>query len=145
MILQIVTAFTGSFGFAILFRTKRERLFFTALGGGITWCIYLFCREYVSNYFACNLIAAIGAALYGELMAGYFKTPPVVFRVPAMVPLVPGGSLYYTLSAALTRNQNLFIEKGMETIIIAFAISVGIVIVNLVCGPFRKDITEPYE
>lgn len=62
-----------------------------------------------------------------------------------MVPLIPGGSLYYTLSAALTKNQNLFIEKGMETIIIAFAISVGIVIVNLVCGPFRRDMIEPHE
>lgn len=81
MVIQVMMAFVGSLGFAVIFRTKRERLLFTALGGGITWCLYLFCASRIPSYFACNLIAAIGAAVYGELMALVFKTPPVVFRV----------------------------------------------------------------
>jgi len=138
MMIQVFMAFIGSLGFSILLHTKKEWLWLAAIGGAVTWCLYLVCANNMNSYFACNLVAAIGASLYGELMAAIFKTAPVIFRVPAMVPLIPGGSLYYTLSAALAKDNIAFAEKGLETVITAFAISVGIVAVNIVCEPFRK-------
>ena len=139
MALQISMAVVGSVGFAMLFNLRSKHLFFAALGGGLTWGIYLFCSGWMDSFFACNLAAAIGASIYGEVMAAIFKTPLVIFRIPAMVPLIPGGSLYYTINAALLKDQAAFEEKGMETMAAALAISVGIVAVNLVAGYIRKE------
>ncbi len=45
-LIQIITAYIGSLGFALLFNIKKERILYASIGGIITWCIYL-----ISFYF----------------------------------------------------------------------------------------------
>ena len=48
--IQVVAAFFGSLGFALLFNLRGRWLFFTALGGGLSWCIYLISGSFISHY-----------------------------------------------------------------------------------------------
>ena len=48
--IQIIAAFFGSLGFALLFNLRGQWLFFTALGGGLSWCIYLISGSFISHY-----------------------------------------------------------------------------------------------
>lgn len=48
--IQIIAAFFGSLGFALLFNLRGRWLFFTALGGGLSWCIYLISGSFISHY-----------------------------------------------------------------------------------------------
>ncbi|MFR3031110.1 MAG: threonine/serine exporter family protein [Blautia sp.] len=41
---QLLTAFTGSLGFALLFNIRREKAFLAALGGFLGWAVFLAVR-----------------------------------------------------------------------------------------------------
>ena len=40
-IIQLVVSFTGSLGFAALFNIHGKKLWFAALGGCLSWAVYL--------------------------------------------------------------------------------------------------------
>jgi uncharacterized membrane protein YjjB (DUF3815 family) len=63
--------------------------------------------------------------LLAEIFARMFKAPATVFLITGIIPLVPGGGLYYTMDALIDGNMALFAEKGIEAAGIAGAIAAG--------------------
>ena len=61
-------------------------------------------------------------------MARLLKTPTTTFITTSLVPLIPGGSLYYTMSYAFESNLERFLEKGVYTLELASALALGIII-----------------
>ena len=39
--IQLLVSFTGSLGFAVLFNIHGKKLWFAALGGCLSWAVYL--------------------------------------------------------------------------------------------------------
>jgi len=54
-----------------------------------------------------------------------------VLLLPALVPLVPGGMLYYAMSHLVIWNRDLFIYYAVETAKTGIGIAVGLMIVSL--------------
>ncbi len=79
-----------------------------------------------------NLIPATIVTLYAELLARLVKAPATVFLIPSIIPLVPGGRLYYTMRAIVDGNEIKAKIFAKQTLVIALGIAVGIVIVSLV-------------
>lgn len=129
LMVQLITAFIGSMGFALLFNTRKERILPASLGGLMEWGIYLLSARYVAGDFISGLIASAFSAVYAEVLARYFKAPATVFFIPAMVPLMPGGSLYYTMSYTVQEEWAMAREYGFATAQCALSISVGISLV----------------
>ena len=129
MITQLLAAFAGSIGFAIVLKIKGRQILYAGLGGLVTWWVYLVSFSYLSNEFAANLIASIFVAVYAELMARVNRAPATIFLTAAAVPLIPGGRLYYTMYGLVSENERMFVESGKTAIIIALAISLGFVVV----------------
>ena len=100
-ILQLVMAFIGSMGFSIIFRLRRQLIIPASLGGFFSWAIYLLCSNGIDGVFVPCLIASAFAALYSEILARLMKAPVTLFILPAVVPLIPGSSLYYAMSSAV--------------------------------------------
>ncbi|MBQ4650554.1 MAG: threonine/serine exporter family protein [Firmicutes bacterium] len=131
MAVQIITAFIGSFGFAVFFRMKGKQILLAAAGGAATWAVYLMVAVQAGGYFIPNVIAAIFAAIYAEIMARVNKAPATIFLTAAAVPLVPGGRLYYTMAGLVNSDKAAFAENGEAAVTIALAIALGFVIVAL--------------
>ena len=129
MIVQLLAAFAGSLGFAIVLKIKGKQILYAGIGGLVTWWVYLMIFSYAENYFVSNLVAAIFVAFYAEIMARVNRAPATIFLTAAAVPLIPGGRLYYTMYGLVSENEKMFIESGKTAIIIALAISLGFVIV----------------
>lgn len=55
----------------------------------------------VSQRAAQVFFAAIAVTIYAEIFARIKKTPTSTFLIVPMIPLIPGGVLYYTMSYAL--------------------------------------------
>ncbi len=132
MITQLIAAFAGSIGFAIVLKIKGKQILYAGIGGFITWWIYLISFDYLQNDFLSNLIAAIFVAVYAEIMARVNLAPATIFLTAAAVPLIPGGRLYYTMYGLVSEDQQMFVENGTSAIIIALAISLGFVVVAVV-------------
>lgn len=129
IIIQILTGALGSVGFSLLFRLKTAHIPLAAIGGALTWSIYLLGLHLTDNIFGASLIAAVFCALYAEILAKIHKTPATVMLVPSMIPLIPGGPLYYTMSGIVSRDLETAWYYGRLTIQYALAIALGIALV----------------
>lgn len=132
----LAAAWVCSFGFALLYRMKGKNVLASAFGGMLTWAVYLFCARGTESLFVCNMLASVFAAVYAEAFARVLKCPSTVYLVPTIIPLVPGGSLYYTLLYLLSDEQELSERMGLDTLSTAGGIAVGIVVVSVVVRVF---------
>lgn len=125
-IIQLLTAFISSLGFSMLFGLRRRFLVFAALGGLLCWGVYLGMDAWLHREFLSCLMASSFAVVYAELLARRLKTPATLFVVPSILPLVPGGSLYYTMENIVHGRMEAARSFGQQTLIAALAIAAGI-------------------
>lgn len=127
ILLQLITAFLGSIGFSLLFGMRGKHLVPASLGGVLVWGLYLLLSVLIHDggFMAC-LISAAAAVLYAELLAHLRKCPATIFVIPAILPLVPGSGLYYTMANAVRGNIAEAKLYGSQTITSALAIAAGI-------------------
>lgn len=126
IIIQLVTAFTGSLGFAMMFSMRARHLGWASLGGGLSWGIYLAVFAIRENVFFACLAASVFSMIYAEFMARWRKCPTTLFVITAIIPLVPGSGLYYAMSYAVNGDiatSGIYIH---ETIVWVLAIAAGI-------------------
>ena len=128
-IIQLATAFLSSFGFSMLFGLRRRFLLPASMGGLLCWGLYLGMDAWMHAEFLSCLAAAAFAVIYAELLARSLKTPATLFVVPAILPLVPGGSLYYTMENAVHGRMEAARAFGTQTLVSALAIAAGISLV----------------
>ncbi|MBQ5911428.1 MAG: threonine/serine exporter family protein [Clostridia bacterium] len=128
-LIQIITGCLGSAGFALLYNIRGKRFVFAALGGLLAILFYilfgLIIENEILNYFICAALVS----LYAEIMARVLKTPTTTFIITSLIPLIPGGSLYYTMTGAFSGNLESFIEYGLYTLGLAGALAAGIIVV----------------
>lgn len=129
IVIQLLSAFAGGFGFALIFGMRRRYLFFASLGALLGWGVYLLTDSLLDSYFLPPLFAAAFSVTYSELMARALKTPATLFVIPAIIPLVPGGSLFYTMSYAVRGDAEGARLSGIQTLESALAIAFGISLV----------------
>ncbi len=131
-LVQAITCAVGSIGFCILFNIHGPGMLLCALGGVLSWSAYLVATELGGTDLAGYFTAALVSSLYSEVMARIRKCPTISYLVVAIFPLIPGGSIYYTMVYAVQGKMELFADKLMHTIAIAGVISVGILIVSTI-------------
>ena len=124
IILPCLYAFAGCAAFSFVFQLRQWcHVLCASLCGAVGWLVYLLLAE--SSSVLRGLLATIVVALLSELFARIFKTPATVFLLIGIIPLVPGGGIYYTLEALIGGNMSLFVQKGLETVAFAGSIAVG--------------------
>ena len=129
MILQLVTAFLGSMGFALLFHLRPHLLLPASLGGLLSWGIYLLAGHYLEGIFAPCLLAAAFSTCYAEVLARLKKAPATLFYITSLIPLIPGNSLYYTMSYAVRGEWLQCRDYGIRTVQFALSIAIGMCLV----------------
>lgn len=149
MILNTLYTLIATFTFSILANIRGKNLVFASLGGGFTWFIYLFTTSYthIPNMF-CFFIASIFAAMYSEVMARVLRTPVTTLVISAVIPLVPGSGMYYTMFESVQGNVNTSLNLGIQTLAIAGTIAVGVFFVSSIAKAlflFRRLLKEKYK
>ena len=124
-IMQLVTAFVGSWGFAMLFHVRRERLLPASLGGLLAWGVYLLMGFVSGQDVVRYFFASVALTVYAEVMARVVKCPATLFLVTASIPLVPGGSLYRTMQFFMQNDLDALSRQALTTVLLAVAIAVG--------------------
>lgn len=130
MFLNSIYALLASLGFGVLFNIKGRNLLFASVGGFLTWYVYLFSLEYISSSIFSLFIASFAAGLYSEALARILRSPVTTFSICSIIPLVPGGGMYYTMLESVQGNINSFLSTGLDTLSSAGAIAVGILLAS---------------
>ena len=129
LFLPCVYAFLACAAFCVVFELRRWRYILPAcFTGAVSWLVYLALPEggvAVRCFFATMVVETLA-----QIFARVFKAPATIFLIIGIIPLVPGGGIYYTMYALLNGDMQLFAQKGAETAACAAAIAVGCSLVS---------------
>jgi uncharacterized membrane protein YjjB (DUF3815 family) len=140
MMIQVVVAFFATLSFSVLFHVPKKQYLFCGFTGAVGWLCYMAVYSYSASVLWASFIAAVFLTLISRVFAVYRKMPVTVFLICGIFPLVPGAGIYYTAYNFMMNENALALSKGMETIKIAVAISLGIVMVlSLPYSFFKKN------
>lgn len=137
-LLSVLASFFGSLGFAVLYNTRGRRILIPAVGGAVFWAVYLVFLYYVKNEYLGFFVVAILITIYSEIWARILKTPATTVLMPTVIPLIPGGSLYYAMEAALRMDMVRFAEKSKAALGLAVSLAAGIMVVTSLRQPVDR-------
>ena len=135
-IVLILSGFLGTLGFGLLFNIRGIRLVVSALGGLLCCALYVLFGAFTENEVVVYFFVSVIISVYSEIMARVVKTPATAFITTSLIPLIPGGSLYYTMAYAFESDFPRFAEKGLYTLELAAALAIGIILVSTVFNVF---------
>lgn len=123
-------ALVGCIGFSILFNIHGPGGLLCALGGVLSWAVYLIALKTGCSDIIAYFWSALFASFYSEIMARIRKCPAISYLVVSIFPMIPGAGAYYTMNYAVRGQMDLFAAEGMHTIAIAGILAVGILLVS---------------
>ena len=142
LFLPCLSAFIACIGFAVLFNVRGTGTLICGAGGALGWLVYLLTAPILQSPIAQSFCAALVISAYSEIMSRVRKCPVTGYLLLAFFPLVPGGGVYYTMKYCLEGQTERFINKGLETLGIAGALALGVMLVSSVVRillAFRKQ------
>lgn len=132
LLLKTFSAFLATLGFGIIFNIKGKKLFFAALGGAISWFFYSISLNFNLSELSSLFISAIFFSSYCEIFARILKTPVTTLVICSLIPLVPGGGMYYTMLEAVNGNISKSLDLGLNTLASAGTLALGIIFVSTI-------------
>ena len=128
--IQVLSGIVGSIGFALIFNLKRTQIPYIIIGSGLGTAIYLFVYHYTRNTFLSNMLATVFCTASAEFLARWRKAPATIFLIIHIIPLVPGGSLFYTMRSFVLHDHTTSASYAISTLYTAAGIAVGILVVT---------------
>jgi len=138
MIHQIIFAFIATYCFGILFNIKTRKLLFTSLAGAIGWATFLLTQRLGESETMAYFFAAISLSVFSEIGARYLKTPVTSILICGLIPLVPGGGMYYTMYHVIQNDSTASFTRGIATLSAAGALAMGIVFTTSMVKAIRN-------
>lgn len=134
---QTLAALVGTAGFCLMFNVRMKVLGWCTLSGGLAWILNVICINGADmGEFQSFFIASMGIAVYAHVAARLAECPVTIFTTAATIPLIPGGSLYYTMRYAVMGQWENFAMQGLSTLSYAAMIAIGILVVNTVVSAY---------
>lgn len=128
--IQCIAGLVGTLGFGLMFNMHGRGIPFALLGSVISWSVCVLCMRLGLAEPIAYLIAAAVSAVYAEIMARIRKFPATSYLMCALVPLIPGSGIYYTMDFIRRGMLPEAYDKGMLTAAIAGSMAVGVLLVS---------------
>ena len=137
----------AALGFAILFNVPKRTLISTFLMASFGGTVKLLILHWNNSIILGTLVGAVIIGFLSIYAAHFRHSPPVVFAIPAVIPMVPGSFAYNTMKGIIRLTNNTgtadFVEllrdtvtNGLMTLFVLMAIAVGVVAPMLIT---RRD------
>lgn len=131
-LMLMISGSLGAGAVCLFFNLNLKRIGWAMLASVLALGVYvgmLAAFGYDNDYvFLIVLIPTLFAAIISEIMARKIKIPATIILVPAIIAVVPGSSLYYTMEAIVSPNMatKSASEWGVVCVLTLLAIAVGI-------------------
>lgn len=130
MITEFILGFISCLGFGYIFNCPPKAILKGCIAGGFGWATYKIMLQLGQGTIIATFIGALVLSIICEICARVYKDAVTVFALPAILPLVPGAGLYYTMLYFILNNYDLALSKGIETLGNAVAIAIALLIVS---------------
>ncbi|MDO4623603.1 MAG: threonine/serine exporter family protein [Eubacteriales bacterium] len=134
----VVLSFLASLGFAIVFQMRKEDLVWAGIGGLVTRIAYIILMAFIPYRIVYAALAAGAADIFAEIMAHKKHTPATYYLYPAIIPLIPGDLLYYTMGGIILNDREMAMNYGQDCLLALVGICVGFVCCSTVFILLRR-------
>ena len=131
-VLPCLYAFLSCLGFCFLFNNRGPGMLICSVGGALGWLIYLLAEPLVRSDLIQAFLAAVGIAVFSELMARLRHCPATRYLRRAMGPLGPGRGIYRSMLDCITGETELFFSTVRHPRGLAGCLAVGAMLVSAV-------------
>ena len=125
-VLPCLCAFAGCIGFTLVFNIHGPGKLIAGCGGALGWLVYLLAGKTILAGF----FAAMAISLFSEVMARIRRCPVTGYQLVALLPLVPGGGIYYAMGYCLEGDTEQFLSALLGTLGMAAALAVGVILAS---------------
>lgn len=123
-------ALFASIGFGILFNAPKKIIPFIGTVGMLGGVTYKILSLYGISEVLSLFIASLLISFLSEILARKLHCPSTIFLICALVPLVPGGGMYYTMLEVVQNNINEALRLGINTLVQACSIVMACTLVS---------------
>jgi|GEM_PF-736842 len=124
--------------FSVLFKARFADTFWIFLSIGLAFAGSSLIGLWMEQPFK-SLGAVLLVSVAGNIYSRLSSNPASVMQIPGIILLVPGSIGFNSLSAMYTNDTMTGVQAAFNAIIIAVAISVGLLVGNLIVPP-KKDL-----
>lgn len=135
--IQFVAGFVVSFAFAIFFNAPRKSLLSCGLIGAVGWLVYVL-TNLLTDVVVGSFLGAVCVGILSTNASKVLRMPATIFIYTGMIPLVPGYGMYNTMQNLVTKNYNVALKVGLETILQAGAIAMGILLASVFSDSIKR-------
>ncbi|WP_429971437.1 threonine/serine exporter family protein [Fructilactobacillus sp. Tb1] len=132
LLIIIIGVYVATLGFAILINVSPKYLNIGGLVGVAGYLVYLAYYTYIGGYVGGNVFGAFTIGILGMIAARCKKAPVIIFNIPALVPLVPGGQAYQVMKNIALNKPRVAFGFLMQVLMIAGSLAMGFLIAELV-------------
>lgn len=137
-LIQILSAGVAGIGFAMIFHIRPKHLPASFFGAALGWFLYLVTKQVWNSNAIGMMFAALGVTVYSEIGARVLRMPVSVIYSPAIIPLIPGGHLYYCMRGFVTDSHADFVKYGSMLLEDTLSIVLGTMVVLTFVSAFMQ-------
>uniref|UniRef100_UPI004024EF6B threonine/serine exporter family protein n=1 Tax=Eubacterium sp. TaxID=142586 RepID=UPI004024EF6B len=130
--LEVITCVLGTLGFCVILNISKRKLFYSVFGGLISSVLLVLLTNLGAGTFEAVFISMLVISVYSEALSRITKTPANIILLPASIPLLPGGSLYYMMSFIVHFDRENFVFYAKETALTGLGIALGAVVISII-------------
>ena len=127
----------AAIGFAILFNVPKRALFVVAILAALGGSCKLIFMQFGGHIIVGSFVGAILIGFLSIPAAHGKHAPPLVFSIPAVIPMIPGAFAYKTMLGFIKLTNNISTEayqlaldqtvsNGLKAIFIILALTAGV-------------------
>ena len=121
-------AFLACVGFTLIFNIHGVGKLIAGVGGALGWLVYLLGGKTIFSAF----LAAAAIGVFAEVMSRVRHCPVTGYVLVALLPLVPGGGIYYAMRHCVAGETEAFLNTLLHTLGMAAALAVGAMLASSV-------------
>lgn len=139
LLLAGISAYLACIGCGLVYGLRGKNLWVSGIGGALGWITFTVCNalfDSVLSYF----IATLALSVFSEIMSRVLKQPATVFLSIALLPLVPGAGIYFTMRAFVDQDMTAFAINGSNTLSIAGMLALGVLVISTISRIFLRPL-----
>ena len=132
LLVEFIFAFLGTLGFTLIFNVPLRHIPVASIVGGAGWVAYQIAESMGCGVAIACFFGACTVGLTSDIASKLCKEAATIFVIPGVLPLVPGAGTYYTMLAIVQGNLDQAAAKGIETLAMAGAIALGLLVMGTI-------------
>lgn len=131
-IIKCICVYFSGIGFGLIVNLPHRALNVAGITATLSWLVYYVIINTWGGLGAPNFFGGLTIGLVSVVIAHIKKMPSILFDVPGLVPLVPGGQAYNTIKNFALGDYQVAFNYLSEVVWIAGSIALGFIVAELI-------------